>query len=135
MYALGAAYVITSDLFRDLFKISEYVPWIHIDDLYVTGFLARILKVNHVNQYGFISPHQKECEVILGRIVASFNIDPQLINYMWKEIKELNSTTCAKYKGLSWARGGGGVSWHRTKFISHLAASDVYQQPDRRPSE
>ena len=30
-----------------------YVPWLFIDDVYITGILAKIVNARHVLQYGF----------------------------------------------------------------------------------
>ena len=47
-YCSGAAFLITSDLAPDLFKVSFYVPFFWIDDYYMTGLLARAVNSTYV---------------------------------------------------------------------------------------
>ena len=49
-YYSGSAYVISFDIVRELYETSEYIPAIHIDDVYVTGILAKIIKARHIRR-------------------------------------------------------------------------------------
>ncbi|ESO09982.1 hypothetical protein HELRODRAFT_123705, partial [Helobdella robusta] len=49
-YEAGATYVITRDLWEDIFNASYFVPYIFIDDVYITGIIGKILNVTHVSK-------------------------------------------------------------------------------------
>ena len=52
-YVSGAAYILDIPIARKLLKGSSCVPVIHLDDTYVTGFLAQIMDIDHHNPGGF----------------------------------------------------------------------------------
>ncbi len=89
VYESGAAYVITGDLVRDLFETSEYVPAFHVDDVYITGVLGRILKVNHVRQKGFAYWGDKvptACDMIRRRKITGTKMTPARLLDIWGNI-------------------------------------------------
>ena len=51
-YMSGSAYILTQDLLYDLYISSLFVPWLHIDDLYVTGILAKIVRAEFAYSAG-----------------------------------------------------------------------------------
>lgn len=92
-YESGSAYVITGDLIHDLFVTAEYVPHIHVDDVYVTGILGRILNVTHVRQHGFAFWTDRPptvCEMVLNRVVSGTKMNPSNLISLWRQLK-LNS--------------------------------------------
>ena len=52
-YVSGAAYILDIPIARKLLKATPCVPVIHLDDTYVTGFLAKIMDIDHHNPGGF----------------------------------------------------------------------------------
>ena len=93
-YESGSAYVITGDLIHELFVTAEYVPYIRIDDVYVTGILGRILGVNHVQQRGFAFWTDKPpaaCDLVLNRVVTGTKMTPQNLFSLWSRL-QLNLT-------------------------------------------
>jgi len=92
-YESGSAYVITGDLIHELFVAAEYVPRIHVDDVYVTGILGRILGVTHVRQRGFAFWTDRPpyaCELVLNRVVTGTKMTPTNLVSLWNQLK-LNS--------------------------------------------
>ncbi len=91
VYESGAAYVISIDLIRDLYETAEYVPPFHVDDVYITGVLGRILNVTHVSQDGFafwVNKAPKVCEFVTHKKVTSTNMTPEKLRKMWKALNE-----------------------------------------------
>ena len=89
-YESGSAYVITGDLIHELFVTAEYVPYIHVDDVYVTGILGRILGVNHVRQRGFAFWTDKPptaCELVLNRVATGTKMTPANLYSLWRHLK------------------------------------------------
>ena len=89
-YESGAAYVISGDLVEPLFTTSQYVPSIFIDDVYITGILAEVLKARHVKIYGFSYWNTKRlqpCDIIKNKMFTGTKMGPSNQVEMWKVIK------------------------------------------------
>lgn len=52
-YAAGNSYVISGNILQRLYENSEYMPYLSIEDAFITGCLARIVGATHVNVHGF----------------------------------------------------------------------------------
>jgi len=88
-YESGSAYVITGDLVHQLFVTAEFVPHIHVDDVYVTGILGRILGVNHVRQRGFAYWTDKPpsaCDLVMNQVVTGTKMTPTNLLALWKQL-------------------------------------------------
>ena len=89
-YESGAAYVISGDVIGELFAVAEYVPPIHIDDVYVTGILGRIIGLQHERRMGFAYWTDRApdaCDVIHNRIFSGTKMLPETMRSMWEELK------------------------------------------------
>lgn len=89
-YETGSAYVITTDIVRELYETSEYVPQFHVDDVYVTGILGKIVGVNHLKRPAFAYFSEKTpsiCDVIRPSQLTSTNVDPKLMYLVWAELR------------------------------------------------
>ena len=100
-YESGSAYVITGDLIHELFVTAEYVPYIFVDDVYVTGILGRIVGVNHVMHRGFAFWHSRPptvCDIISNRVVTGTKMTPNLLRNIWTQLQKpmcpVSWTTC-----------------------------------------
>ncbi len=85
-YQSGAAYIISADLVKSLFEISEYVPWIFIDDVYITGILAKIIGAKHVLKYGFAywnSKKPKPCDLLKEEKITATKMTPAVLRTIW----------------------------------------------------
>ncbi len=88
-YEAGSAYVITSDIVRELFDTSQYVPSIFIDDVYITGILGAIIGVDHALEPGFAywmtkKPHP--CKIVQDQVVTIHKISAMLMRRLWQTI-------------------------------------------------
>lgn len=89
-YESGAAYVISGDLVLPLFQTSHYVPSIFIDDVYITGILAKVLGARHVQIYGFSywnSRRLKPCDIIANVMFTGTKMTPSALIDMWRILK------------------------------------------------
>lgn len=89
-YDAGSAYIISKDLWKDMFHISDYVPHIYIDDVYITGILGRILNVTHIVQPGFAywtSRNYKVCDIQQNIVFTITNLKYKDIRKIWETLK------------------------------------------------
>ncbi len=85
-YEAGSTYVISGDLAKPLFAASQRVPSIFIDDVYITGILGKILKVNHVMQKGFAYWVDKKptiCSIRDNYIITGTRMKPAQQYQIW----------------------------------------------------
>ena len=89
VYEAGSAYIISSDLVDDLYAASEFVPYIFIDDVYITGILGRILNATHLNVPGFAywtTTSYKTCDLLQHKVFSITNLNHKIIRHIWKEL-------------------------------------------------
>ena len=95
-YESGSAYVISSDLVNPLYQLSRYVPYLFIDDVYITGILGKILGVRHIDHAGFAFWTDKQpqpCDVKLNKVVTGTRMLPLDLTLMWNNLTKINCDT------------------------------------------
>ena len=100
-YESGSCYVITVDIVRELYETSAYVTPLFIDDVYVTGILAKIIGVKHVVHEGFaywIDRAPKACDFVTRKKISGTKVTPKLMYSLWKDMKELTAEKCPTKK-------------------------------------
>ena len=90
-YESGSAYVITMDIVPALFETSHYVPWMFIDDVYITGILGKILNVTHVQTPGRLFAYWNDkkpdyCDLVLDKKIAMTKSTPKLMDTLWSYV-------------------------------------------------
>ena len=98
-YDSGSGYVITVDIVGELYETSTHVPLLHIEDVYVTGILAKIIGAKHVVRSGFAyktDKPPKACDFVNRRKISSTNIKPKFMYALWKDIKGLTEENCRR---------------------------------------
>jgi hypothetical protein len=101
-YAVGCSYIMELPVAEKLYKTSQHVPYIHLEDVYVTGILAKINDLTHYSDKGFSDALRKPptpCLLIDGNQITSTNWKhPNGISDFWKELWEIdqgrNNKTC-----------------------------------------
>ena len=96
-YEAGSSYVISSDLLRELHETAEYVTPIHVDDVYITGILGKIIGANHEKVPGFAYKYTKEpkvCDFVQNRVIAAHKMTPKKLLTMWNLIKKTPKSKC-----------------------------------------
>lgn len=90
-YEAGSAYVFTSDLAKPLYETAEYVPSFHIDDVYITGVLGRILNVTHELRKGFAYWTDKppsSCDILNETKIAGTKMTPAKMRMLWGQVEK-----------------------------------------------
>lgn len=91
-YMAGSAYVITANVVSLLFETSHYVPYIFIDDVYITGILARIINVTlvgpqHRREFAYVeSSPARACEIATQRVITSTGMTPSRLDKLWNNL-------------------------------------------------
>ena len=62
IYVNGPCYLVTSDVIPDLIEQADKLEWIPTEDAFITGILAKIVGVNHMNFPGRMLTREKETE-------------------------------------------------------------------------
>lgn len=91
-YAAGNTYVIPGSLARKLYKASERHLYIHVEDAFITGLLARAIGASHLDMPGFTcqadSPPQT-CDFVLDLKISGTKANMGLMRHIWSQIKKL----------------------------------------------
>ena len=91
-YKIGPLYAMTMDLAGELFETSKYVPWIPLEDVYITGILGKIAKVKlldftDMNTFYQIYGSITYCDVILETTLLRMDVSPKKLYEIWKSLK------------------------------------------------
>ena len=89
-YESGSCYVISGDIVEDLYRTSEYVPWIFIDDVYITGIVGKIIGVSHIRRDGFAywsSKRPNPCDLVENKIITGTKMNPHILRTLWKDLQ------------------------------------------------
>ena len=90
-YESGAAYMITMDIVQELLDTAKYVPWIFIDDVYITGILAKIINATHVKGKGgfayWTDKTPTHCDIVLETMITMTKATPNVLETIWKQVK------------------------------------------------
>ena len=95
-YEAGSAYVITMDLIRPLLEASQYYPYFPIDDVYITGVLAKHVQGRHVVRRGFSveeTPKPSACDFINNIRFTGHNYTAAEMRKFWMFLR---NTTCTE---------------------------------------
>ena len=98
-YESGSGYVITVDIVRELYETSAYVTPLPIEDVYVTGILAKIIGAKHIVRKGFafwFEKGAKACDFVTREKITGTNIKPKLMYTLWKQMKGLTAEICQR---------------------------------------
>ena len=96
-YESGSAYIISADLIHELYALSEYVPHIFIDDVYITGILAKIIGARHVKHSGFAFWTDKRptaCHLLRNWILTGTKMKPDKLINLWTEMVNADVSKC-----------------------------------------
>nr|XP_053620243.1 beta-1,3-galactosyltransferase 9-like [Plodia interpunctella] len=93
-YLAGGAYLMTTDITRDLFTAAIEAPFIKPEDVFITGILASKLHIKKVNVYAFFNKKIKGNPCKMVRFISAHDYtSTELIN-IWRELatKECSQT-------------------------------------------
>lgn len=88
-YASGNTYVFSSNIAPALFKTSEFMPYIPIEDAYITGILSKCVDARHIGIEGFtfwFDAPPKACDFKTNKRISSTNTSPNNMLYIWQRL-------------------------------------------------
>ncbi|XP_033743784.1 beta-1,3-galactosyltransferase 1-like isoform X2 [Pecten maximus] len=88
-YTAGNTYVISANVAATLFRTSHFMPYIPIEDAYITGILAKVISAEVVDVPGFTfyldsPPHA--CDYIQNSRISSTKVSSHMKNYIWEKL-------------------------------------------------
>ncbi|XP_060065354.1 beta-1,3-galactosyltransferase 5-like [Ylistrum balloti] len=97
-YTAGNTYVISSNIASTLFRTSEYMPFIPIEDAYITGILAKSITAEVIDVPGFTfyldrPPHA--CDYIQDSRISSTKVSSHMKMYIWEKLA-FNTLNCQR---------------------------------------
>ena len=91
----GNAYVMPTDVSMKILAVSEYMPYVNIEDCEITGILAKIFNFRHIgfkpNQY-YLTKAASSCELVTGSTIVSQQIFDKTFYNIWDRVK--NNSLC-----------------------------------------
>lgn len=92
-YAFGGGYVLPLPAAVKIIQTrAKTFDWIHLEDVYITGILARRAQLSHVHHEGFAywtSAKASACEFVLMRRVTSVNHTEMEVYLLYKHTQDL----------------------------------------------
>ena len=85
-YCNGAAYVLSADVAWRICKESPRVPFVPLEDVYITGILPKTFGVTplaHPSFGSWMSRLEHPCDMIKKRIVTAHSLSPESIYNIW----------------------------------------------------
>jgi len=88
-YESGSGYVISADLLQPLRNASDFVPYIFVDDVYVTGILGRVVGARHVTRPGFAywtNRAPSPCAILNGSVLTGTWVTAARQRRIWNDL-------------------------------------------------
>lgn len=89
-YVYGNTYVLSANIVSRLFRNSEYMPYIPIEDAFITGILAKVIKTKFTDVPGFtfwLDKPPKTCDFVSDKKISGTKCSSQLMLYMWEQMR------------------------------------------------
>jgi hypothetical protein len=86
-YASGNSYVISGNIIPRMFMVSEYLPYMPIEDAFITGCLTRIVEANIVSVPGFTYWNDAvpdPCQFVRDRRISATKVSTSIMLKLWK---------------------------------------------------
>ncbi|XP_061194458.1 beta-1,3-galactosyltransferase 1-like [Saccostrea echinata] len=102
-YVSGTAYVICGEIIPKLLKASQTVPFLDIEDVFITGLCREFIKAKVIKHKGFTCRYREPGPCGLNYIdaVTGHHFDPSEMVRMWKELNQRQSCRLVDSEGLS----------------------------------
>lgn len=88
-YAYGNTYVISANIAGRIFSASEYMPYIPIEDAYITGILAKVIDARLVFVSGFtfwLDYKPNYCDFVNDNRISATKVSFKYMFYLWEKI-------------------------------------------------
>lgn len=91
-FLTGPAYLFTRDCAPLLYTISLTVPYIHLEDVFLTGMVAQKARIRRVHHAGFLNYARLFQPCAKPYQIASHGYRPATLQVIWKSLAVKNST-------------------------------------------
>ena len=91
-YMSGNSYVIAGATAPKLLNISQYLPYLPIEDAFITGILPKIIKISQINIAGFTDWSKAapdHCTFFFKNNISGNKVNPGLMVDMWRTQNKL----------------------------------------------
>lgn len=88
-YAYGNTYVISANIAARIFSTSEYMPYIPIEDAFITGILAKVIDARHVFVPGFtfwLDYKPNYCDFVNDNRISATKVSFKYMYYLWEKL-------------------------------------------------
>lgn len=92
-YASGNSYVISGNIIPRMFMVSEYFPYMPIEDAFITGILARVVEARHVDVRGFTYWEDgvpNPCSFVRDSRISATKVDEALMKKLWQALQDFD---------------------------------------------
>ena len=97
-YESGSAYIQTMDLTEELYETAMYIKPIFIDDVFITGVVAKLISNIHRElQPGFAYGTDRKpelCDIVLNKKFAQTKCPPGVLQSLWLGLSDPILTQC-----------------------------------------
>jgi len=87
-YVAGNSYVISGNIVPRMCMIAEYLPYMPIEDVFITGILAKVISTQLVDHQGFThwtEPKPKPCVFAQKKRISANNVSSALKRELWEK--------------------------------------------------
>ncbi|XP_055954834.1 beta-1,3-galactosyltransferase 1 [Patella vulgata] len=97
-YLAGGAYLFRTTTLIKLIKFADHAsPYLHLEDVYITGILAQSAGIKHISHPGFSFWNSKKasaCDIVNRRRISSVNMSDKQIKILYKQIHKYYVKGC-----------------------------------------
>ena len=98
-YTCGNTYVLSGNIIRSIYNTSQYLPFLNIEDVFVTGITRKSLNIPISHIHGFTYWYQKKpkpCEFKNSKRISATRVDDTLQYSIWEGLKDKQLKDCYK---------------------------------------
>ena len=87
-YLIGHSYAMTSDIVKHLLSVSDFIPLIPAEDAFITGVLARIIRVPRLHFDGFAHDNHVclPCNIVYNEDITMTKMSLSRLLLLWRQI-------------------------------------------------
>lgn len=89
-YAYGNTYVISANIASRIFSASEYMPYIPIEDAFITGILAKVIGASHIFVSGFtfwLDYKPNYCDFVKDIRISATKVNFKYMYFLWEKLQ------------------------------------------------
>ncbi|XP_059152123.1 uncharacterized protein LOC131938220 [Physella acuta] len=92
-YAMGNVYAMPTTLAKRILNIAEYLPYVSLEDVFITGIVAKVFDVRHINipegLFDRKSGSKPElCDFVYRRKIAAQGVKSAMAHNLWRRLEK-----------------------------------------------